>query len=52
MKNKIDVFAASVMPELIGAYIQDIGYEGEDHVFIKRVGRHLEIGGVAFQCIK
>ena len=52
MKNKTEVFAASVMPELIGAYIQDLGYEGEDHVFIKRVGHHLEIGGVSFQCIK
>ena len=52
MKNKTVVLAASVAPELIGDYIQDLGYEGEDHVFIKRVGRHLEIGGVTFQCIK
>ena len=52
MKNNTDVFAASVIPELIEAYLQDIGYEGEDHIFIKRVGHHLEIGGVKFQCIE
>lgn len=52
MKSKIDVLAASVAPELIGDYIRDLGYDGEDHVFIKRVGRHIEIGGVKFQCIK
>lgn len=52
MKNKTDVFTASIAPELIGDYISDLGYEGEDHVFIKRVGRHLEIGGVTFRCIK
>jgi hypothetical protein len=52
MKNKIDVLSASVAPELIGDYIRDFGYDGEDHVFIKRVGHHLEIGGVTFRCIK
>jgi len=52
MKNKAYVYTASVMPDLIESYIQDIGYEGEDHVFIKRVGRHLEIGGVTFRCVK
>ena len=52
MKNKTEVFAACVMPDLIEWYIQDIGYGGEDHIFIKRVGRHLEIGGVTFRCIK
>ena len=52
MKNKIDVLSASVAPELIGDYIRDLGFDGEDHVFIRKVGRHIEIGGVKFRCIE
>jgi len=46
MKNNIVVLATSIAPELISNYIRDLGYDGEDHVFIKRVDRHLEIGRV------
>lgn len=52
MKNKIEVVAAEIVPEIIGEYIQDMGFERQDHIFIRKVGRHIEIGGVTFQCIK
>ena len=52
MKNNIDVVAAEIAPEIIGDYIRDMRLEGQEHVFIKKVGRHIEIGGVTFICVK
>ena len=52
MKNKIDVVAAEIAAEVVGEYIHDMGFERQDHVFIRKVGHHLEIGGVTFRCIK
>jgi len=52
MKKDIDVVAAEIAPEIIGDYLQDMGLERQDHIFIKKVGHHLEIGRVTFQCIK
>jgi len=52
MKNNIDVVAAEIAPEIIGEYIRDMGLEGQDHVFIKIIKNHIEIGRVAFKCIE
>ena len=52
MKNNIDVVAAEIAAEVIGDYIRDMGLERQDHVFIKKVGKHIEIGRVTFQCIE
>ena len=52
MKNNIEVVAAEIAPEIIGDYIRDIGLEGQDHVFIKKVGHHIEVGRVTFRCVK
>jgi len=30
----------------------DMGLEQQSYVFIKKVGRHIEIGGVTFQCVE
>ena len=52
MKNNMDVVAAEIAPEIIGDYIRDMGLKGQDHVFIQKVGRHIEIGSVTFQCVE
>lgn len=52
MKNNIEVVAAEIAAEIIGEYLQDMRLERQDHVFIKKVGRHIEIGGVTFRCVK
>ena len=52
MKNNIDVVAAEIAPEIIGDYIRGMRLERQDHVFIKKVGHHIEIGRVNFQCVK
>jgi len=52
MKNKIDVVAAEIAPEIIGDYLHDMNLEGQNHVFIKKVGRHIEVGRVTFRCVE
>ena len=52
MKNNIDVVAAEIAPEIIGDYLQDMGLERQDHVFIRKVDCHIEIGSVTFRCVK
>ena len=52
MKNNIEVVAAEIAPEIIGDYLQDMGLERQNHVFIRKVGHHIEIGGVTFRCVK
>jgi hypothetical protein len=52
MKNNIEVVAAEIVPEIIGEYIQDMGFKRQDHIFIRKVGRHIEIGEVKFRCVE
>ena len=52
MKNNIEVVAAEIAGDVISDYIRDMGLEGQDHVFIQKVDRHIEVGGVTFRCIK
>ena len=52
MKNNVDVVAAEIAPEVISDYIREMGLEGQDHVFIKKVKNHIKIGRVAFRCIE
>ena len=52
MKNNIEVVAAEIAPEIIGDYLQDMGLERQNHVFIRKVGHHIEIGGVTFRCVE
>ena len=52
MKNNIEVVAAEIAPEIIGDYLQDMGLEQQNHVFIRKVGHHIEIGGVTFRCVE
>jgi hypothetical protein len=43
---------AGIAPEMLDNYLRDLGLEQQDYVFIKKVGKHLEIGSVRFQCVK
>ena len=52
IKKDIDVVAAEIAGEVISDYIRDMGLERQDHVFIQKVGRHIEIGRVTFRCVK
>ena len=52
MKNNVEVVAVEIAGEVITDYIRDMGLEGQDHVFIQKVGKHLEVGGVTFRCVK
>ena len=52
MKNITEVVAAEIAGEVISDYIREMGLERQDHVFIKKVGRHIEIGRVTFRCVK
>ena len=52
MKNKVKVIEAGIAPEVLDKYLRDIGLEQNDHCFIRKVGHHIEIGGVKFQCVK
>ena len=51
-KNNIEVIEAGIAPEILDGYLRDIGLEQNDHCFIRKVGRHIEIGGVKFQCVE
>lgn len=52
MKKDTEVVAAGIAPEVLDEYLRDIGLEQNDHCFIRKVGRHIEIGGVKFQCVE
>jgi hypothetical protein len=52
MKDNVEVVAAEIAGDVIGDYIKDMGLERQDHVFIQKVGRHIEIGRVTFRCVK
>jgi hypothetical protein len=52
MKKDIDVVPAEIAPGMIEEYLRHLGYSGQDQVFIHRKGKHIEVGGVAFRCVK
>jgi len=52
VKKDIEVIEAGIAPEVLDEYLRDIGLEQNDHCFIRKVGRHIEIGGVTFRCVK
>ena len=38
--------------EVLKEYLDDMGLERQDHIFIKKVKNHIKIGKVAFRCIE
>lgn len=50
-KNGTEVMEAELANRLLGDYLKELGIRASDHVFIRKVKQHIEIGRVSFNCL-